>query len=250
MNERHVAGLKWFKVVLWLALVVVCIKVLFAFGDAEPMNRLSQALILLPLVLLGFGTPAYLLGYFLAEGSPPRNSTKANVPTTALAVEARPSLPASDLHPVTLSMDSKHPVPDLAATLSISTASQSSTTQTEQLWAIALAEFEGTSRRPGVWARVFAEAQGNEALAKANYLKSRFDDMSKAEEERLKELHLATQRDEERKRQAEERAHGLLPKGTCPSCDVELPLASKSCPNCSALFGADSSWRIKPIKRS
>ena len=40
-------------------------------------------------------------------------------------------------------------------------------------WTKALAEFDGESRRPGLWARLFAEAGGNETAAKAAYLKVR-----------------------------------------------------------------------------
>ena len=43
----------------------------------------------------------------------------------------------------------------------------------DQHWADALAEFESDKRKAGLWARVFSEAQGNETLAKANYLKTR-----------------------------------------------------------------------------
>jgi hypothetical protein len=43
----------------------------------------------------------------------------------------------------------------------------------ERFWSMALAEFESESRRPGLWARLFAEAGGNETSAKAAYLKAR-----------------------------------------------------------------------------
>lgn len=49
---------------------------------------------------------------------------------------------------------------------------------TEQLWAAALTEFEGASRRQGLWARLFAESGGNEAFAKAEYLKTRATELA------------------------------------------------------------------------
>ncbi len=49
----------------------------------------------------------------------------------------------------------------------------------EQFWSAALAEYDSSSRRPGLWARAFAEAQGNEAVAKANYLRYRADELQK-----------------------------------------------------------------------
>lgn len=46
--------------------------------------------------------------------------------------------------------------------------------QTEELmWASALTEFESKQRRAGLWAKSFAQAAGNEAQAKASYLKQR-----------------------------------------------------------------------------
>ena len=46
-------------------------------------------------------------------------------------------------------------------------------TPDEEYWATALTEFNSTERKTGLWARVFSEAQGNEAMAKASYLKAR-----------------------------------------------------------------------------
>ena len=43
----------------------------------------------------------------------------------------------------------------------------------EKYSAAALIEFDSDGRRAGLWARVYAEAQGNEASAKAKYLKAR-----------------------------------------------------------------------------
>lgn len=47
----------------------------------------------------------------------------------------------------------------------------------EEFWSSALAEFDSSERRPGLWARAFAEAQGNEAAAKANYLRYRASEL-------------------------------------------------------------------------
>lgn len=52
-------------------------------------------------------------------------------------------------------------------------ANSTTSAQEEEFWAQALDEFEGTSRRPGLWAKSFADAQGDDALTKANYLKQR-----------------------------------------------------------------------------
>lgn len=47
----------------------------------------------------------------------------------------------------------------------------------EAFWALALGEFDSKSRRPGLWAKLFSEAQGNEAIAKANYLSERVTEL-------------------------------------------------------------------------
>lgn len=43
----------------------------------------------------------------------------------------------------------------------------------EELWAIALSEFESDTRRLGLWAKCFSESNGNESEAKAAYLRER-----------------------------------------------------------------------------
>lgn len=47
------------------------------------------------------------------------------------------------------------------------------TVNDEAVWAKVMAEFDSAHRRPGLWAKVFSDADGNEALAKARYLKVR-----------------------------------------------------------------------------
>ena len=37
------------------------------------------------------------------------------------------------------------------------------------------------------------------------------------------------------------------PRGICPNCDAQIPLASTSCPKCKADFGAGSAWKIKTL---
>lgn len=43
----------------------------------------------------------------------------------------------------------------------------------EDHWATALAEMEGGTKRQGVWAKTFAESDGDETQAKVAYLKAR-----------------------------------------------------------------------------
>ena len=109
----------------------------------------------------------------------------------------------------------------------------------EEFWSSALAEFDSTARRPGLWARAFAEAQGNEAVAKANYLRYRASELEEAHQlqdaERQRELAQATQ---------------LTAQGTCPnpSCKAVIPLSGQECPKCGATFGGESGWSVRPIE--
>jgi Protein of unknown function (DUF2569) len=47
----------------------------------------------------------------------------------------------------------------------------------EDFWATAAEELVSDARRKGLWAKAFAEAQGNETVAKASYLKWRFEQL-------------------------------------------------------------------------
>lgn len=88
-------------------------------------------------------------------------------------------------------------------------------------WAKALAEAEsGLGRDPGLWARCFAEADGDEGKAKAAYVKQRVMETGSTES-------TATPRRE---------------VGYCPSCNYELSMSADACPNCKALFG-DDAWK-------
>jgi hypothetical protein len=54
-----------------------------------------------------------------------------------------------------------------------------STTDVEALWASALDEFEGPLRRKGLWAKLYAELDGNEVNVRVAYLKTRFAQLQK-----------------------------------------------------------------------
>lgn len=48
----------------------------------------------------------------------------------------------------------------------------------ESLWALAMSEFNGLNRRPGLWAQSLAGANGDESKAQAAYLKARYDELA------------------------------------------------------------------------
>lgn len=123
---------------------------------------------------------------------------------------------------------------------------------TEEFWAAALSEFEGPSRRPGLWARAFADAQGNEAVAKATYLRDRASELAHEHQLQLaRQERQSTQLARETELEhlsAEQRAYELLPKGRCPnaSCRSVMPLSEKLCTKCGANFDG-SGWSLAPI---
>lgn len=128
----------------------------------------------------------------------------------------------------------------------------------DEHWAAALAEYENTNRRPGLYARVFSEAQGNEAVAKANYLKHRAAELAYEHRQQVLAQAQAQARAEREavmnaalaKLTEEQRAYELLPKGKCPNCNAVIPLASERCPKCIAIFTADDGWKIIPLQEA
>lgn len=123
-------------------------------------------------------------------------------------------------------------------------------TPAEEFWSAALTEFDSASRRPGLWARAFSEAQGNEAVAKASYLRSRASELELEHHARLavnaSEAASKVKQAKLAQLSEDERAYALLPKGICPNCSAVAPLSSESCPKCTAMFGPDSRWRLAP----
>lgn len=124
----------------------------------------------------------------------------------------------------------------------------------EQFWADALVEFDSSSRRSGLWAKSFAQAEGNEARAKAKYLEYRSAELEK--EHRVKIAKRARLEAEQAKLAKiaqlpeAERIYALLPKGICPNCSEVFPLSHEICPKCTAMFGADKRWRLTPASET
>lgn len=135
----------------------------------------------------------------------------------------------------------------------------------EEFWAQALHECESSAMKAGLWAKAFADANGDDRVAKATYMRLRAMQLQAQYVENQQALKLA--RDQQllaeqelqkaqeaaaaellAKMNEEERAQFLLPHGRCPACDALIPIASEACPHCTALFTADSKWKIKPLR--
>lgn len=72
----------------------------------------------------------------------------------------------------------------------------------EDHWATAMAEVESAQRRPGVWAKAFAECEGDETKSKVAYLKARVQQLIDAE--KMSQAQLARQETERHRLEAVE----------------------------------------------
>jgi Domain of unknown function (DUF4328) len=129
----------------------------------------------------------------------------------------------------------------------------SATENDEEFWALALVEVDGDTRRPGLWAKVFSMAQGNENVAKAQYLQERVQQMIE-ELQRQQAAHLELESRSVAQRDAalahlarERRAYADQPKGSCPNCRSVILLNATECQKCRAIFGLNSVWKVNPI---
>ena len=125
----------------------------------------------------------------------------------------------------------------------------------EEYWATAIAEVEGKSRRPGLWAKAFSGAQGDERLAKANYMLARaielqteFDGMQRKQlasaeaEKKATELALA------KKKMFDVQSESALKiTAACPNCREVVFADANTCPKCKVGFGAHSLLKLQPI---
>lgn len=114
-----------------------------------------------------------------------------------------------------------------------------------------MAEFEGSDRRAGLWAREFARADGDDKLAKARYLATRVGELQLEEQQREMEARQALEAAQE-KRIAEMDAlsrcahlRAREDKSECPNCRSILPADMQVCPHCKADFAGPQSWKPK-----
>ena len=84
------------------------------------------------------------------------------------------------------------------------------------LFAQAYAELDSPNRQPGLWARCFAEAGGEESKAKAAYISERVKGMTST----------------------------AVSTGFCPNCSHECQLRAEKCEQCGALFGSGN-WQLR-----
>ena len=88
----------------------------------------------------------------------------------------------------------------------------------------------------------FAEAQGNESIAKANYLRYRAGELQQEHNTKIAE--------EARKSEEQAREAAFARLLLCPDCGDIVPLSSPACPNCSAIFGPLSTRAVASFNES
>lgn len=121
------------------------------------------------------------------------------------------------------------------------------TDASEELWEKAAHELK-VNRREGLWARCFAENEGNESRAMALYLRLRVGELQ-AQQTSLKQQ-VGTNSDSSS-------AQAILPSPNsdepplsgdetvkCPRCSQLVTFSTTVCPNCLAMFGPQSIWKL------
>ncbi|WP_084455192.1 DUF2569 family protein [Comamonas composti] len=112
----------------------------------------------------------------------------------------------------------------------------------EVLWEQALIEVDGEHRRAGLWAKYYAQCNGDESKAKANYLIARVREMQ--------DLRIKAQQEQQQKiseKEENERIWENSSKGICPNCDNIILWGSIECNRCKAFFGDGAAWNLQPF---
>ena len=160
-----------------------------------PLSRLVGSLVI-GVIMMGATTVLFFL-FRWAMGGPPQRAVlpekhsiaTGDTDTPEPAAEAVPLLPVSNTSHATQSFIDVTDSSPQSVTESIHKG-RGSNEPDEEMWTKALIEFEGPSRRTGLWAKAFSEAQGNDSAAKAFYLRYRATELAQ-------ERHLTDERDAE-----------------------------------------------------
>jgi hypothetical protein len=159
------------KVLIWLAavggsvLLGLVLPAIWLGIDADLVVRGSISVAMSAIV-------AGVYTLYLSKSQRVKNTYGLAAPQSATNIPKEAQATALPLQPsVAISSPPANPTPIPQTNVS---SLKPSDLSEEELWSVALSEFEGTNRRAGLWAKCFAMADGNEATATANYLKARF----------------------------------------------------------------------------
>ena len=168
---------RWATFIFILVIVMAGVNLLFAFAHNDVGGHIARALMLLLGGIILLVVPAYFLG-MLVDKYKKENDIVSNVQKASQKV-VQPDIvhPAKrDNFPTENKMSDKKQ--DNAKSKNLKPLV---TTGTDAFYAQAWDEINDQNKTPvkALWARSFADAQGNESLAKANYLKLRVEQLSK-----------------------------------------------------------------------
>ena len=126
--------------------------------------------------------------------------------------------------------------------INLSESDKKSENENNSLWGFALNEYEGESRKKDLYAKIFAESEGNEQVTKAKYIKKRVEELLKEEE--LKSTKDAWSDEAGTEKETEKNSHF---DAKCPNCQSLILKTSIICSKCKANFNDDSSWKPTPL---
>ena len=114
--------------------------------------------------------------------------------------------------------------------------------ENNSLWGFALNEYEGESRKKDLYAKIFAESEGNEQVTKAKYINKRVEELLKEEELKSTKDAWSDKADTEKK--AEKNSHV---DAKYPNCQSLILKTSIICSKCKADFSDGSLWKPIPL---
>lgn len=121
----------------------------------------------------------------------------------------------------------------------------------EAIYERAANEIETDSLKKGVWAKSLAEADGNEIVAKARYVRMRSQQLLHEHQQQIQQKEEQQRQTDEADRQVQlreqQKAYDALPKGTCPNCTKVISLSATECPACQAVFTGVGAWKPVPL---
>ncbi len=194
------------------------------------------AIVWIPYLLVSKRVAATFKPFLVA---PPPNTDRRVSESSTLS-----SAPIAQMSP------ERHPSPPQAVQLAAVTPEIQGST-CESCWEGAFLEMSGPGRRNGVWAKYFAETDGDETLTAARYLGDRSQALHADHVVRFRESQRAAETAELARLELEaQRAAGVraaMPKGLCPNCGADVVLDDPECGKCHASFDQWSAWKPTPI---
>lgn len=118
-------------------------------------------------------------------------------------------------------------------------AKVNATSTEEQIWALASHEMGSLNRNEGLWAKCFAEADGDDAKTKVAYLRQRVTQLTDQAKALAANEKVAAEAEESA------RIEAMGKPAECPQCKGWITTTTEACSHCNAWLGAGSN--LKPI---